>query len=97
MKTNLSTILICLTTVLISCGGIDSGNPISVDTTVSKYQVYFLFEHEGCKVFKFNDNGHIVYYTNCNGNMSWQVTRKQGKHTTTDHYNVPTSVTDSTK
>jgi hypothetical protein len=81
-------------TVLTSCGGY-SGDPIYVDTTSSKYEVYFLFEHEGCKVFKFMDNGRVVYYTNCDGNTSWEVTRQQGKHTTTDRYNVPTSVTDS--
>lgn len=93
MKPTLS-ILFALT-LLTSCGGY-SGDPISVDTTSSKYEVQFLFEHEGCKVFKFYDNGQRVYYTNCDGSTSWEVTRGQGKHTTTDHYNVPTSVTDST-
>lgn len=31
------------------------------------YKIEFLFEHEGCKVYKFNDDGRIVYFTNCRG------------------------------
>ena len=31
------------------------------------YQVDYLFEHEGCKVYRFYDRGNYVYFTNCNG------------------------------
>ena len=31
------------------------------------YNVEYLFEHDGCKVYRFNDNGNYVYFTNCNG------------------------------
>lgn len=31
------------------------------------YKVDYLFEHEGCKVYRFEDRGHYVYFTNCNG------------------------------
>lgn len=31
------------------------------------YKVDYLFEHDGCKVYRFYDNGHFVYFTNCNG------------------------------
>lgn len=31
------------------------------------YQVDYLFEHDGCKVYRFYDMGHYVYFTNCNG------------------------------
>jgi hypothetical protein len=34
------------------------------------YQVEFLFEHDGCKVYRFYDNGNRVYYTNCNGEIT---------------------------
>jgi hypothetical protein len=30
------------------------------------YEVDYLFEHEGCKVYRFYDYGY-VYFTNCNG------------------------------
>jgi hypothetical protein len=29
------------------------------------YDVDFLFEYEGCKVYRFYDYGNYVYFTNC--------------------------------
>ena len=34
------------------------------------YNVSFLFEHDGCKVYRFTDNFRYVYFTNCTGNTS---------------------------
>lgn len=34
------------------------------------YKVEYLFEHEGCKVYRFLDDGHFVYYTNCNSDVT---------------------------
>ena len=31
------------------------------------YQVDYLFEHDGCKVYRFTDHGYYVYFTNCRG------------------------------
>lgn len=31
------------------------------------YDVDYLFEHGGCKVYRFYDRGHYVYFTNCRG------------------------------
>ncbi len=31
------------------------------------YKVSYLFEHEGCKVYRFYDVGGYVYFTNCKG------------------------------
>ena len=31
------------------------------------YRVQYLFQHDGCKVYRFYDEGHYVYFTNCNG------------------------------
>jgi hypothetical protein len=31
------------------------------------YKVDYLFEHEGCKVYRFYDRGNYVYFTNCQG------------------------------
>jgi hypothetical protein len=30
------------------------------------FRVDYLFEHDGCKVYRFYDHGY-VYFTNCNG------------------------------
>jgi len=29
--------------------------------------VDYLFEHDGCKVYRFYDRGNYVYFTNCRG------------------------------
>ena len=31
------------------------------------YKVDYLFEHDGCKVYRFWDGSYFVYFTNCNG------------------------------
>ena len=33
------------------------------------YTVDYLFEHEGCKVYRFYDRGNYVYFTNCQGDV----------------------------
>jgi hypothetical protein len=44
--------------------------PVASQTAVNNqdYKVDYLFEHEGCKVYRFADRGYVVYFTNCNGN-----------------------------
>jgi len=53
---------------LFSCGGI----PImqSAPHNNETYTVDYLFEHDGCKVYRFYDHGSYVYFTNCNGNVT---------------------------
>jgi hypothetical protein len=34
------------------------------------YKVDYLFEHEGCKVYRFWDQGYYVYFTNCTGEVT---------------------------
>lgn len=45
---------------------IASSNPENNKT----YQVDYLFEHEGCKVYRFSDMGNYVYFTNCSGEVT---------------------------
>ena len=34
------------------------------------YEVSYLFEHDGCKVYRFLDQGNYVYFTNCKGEVT---------------------------
>ncbi|PXV64084.1 uncharacterized protein DUF4884 [Dysgonomonas alginatilytica] len=34
------------------------------------YEVDYLFEHDGCKVYRFLDNHKYVYFTNCTGDVT---------------------------
>jgi hypothetical protein len=42
------------------------------------YQVEFLFEKDGCKVYRFYDNRYI-YYTDCDGGSSTITYHREGK------------------
>ncbi|MGM0464669.1 MAG: DUF4884 domain-containing protein [Bacteroidota bacterium] len=37
------------------------------------YRVEYLFEHDGCRVYRFRDQGHYVYFTNCGGDVTSMV------------------------
>lgn len=46
--------------------------PVSTKTAINNkdYNVSFLFEHDGCKVYRFTDGGENIYFTSCNGETS---------------------------
>jgi hypothetical protein len=37
------------------------------------YVISYLFEHDGCKVYRFVDMGEYVYFTSCNGETSYRA------------------------
>lgn len=67
MKTFLWASYFFMTLSLTSC--ITPIKPVSqVSPSNNKdYKVDYLFEHDGCKVYRFHDLGHYVYFTNCQG------------------------------
>lgn len=34
------------------------------------YVVEYLFDHEGCKMYRFFDRGYYVYFSNCNSEIT---------------------------
>ena len=48
------------------------------------YDVKFLFECDGVKVYRFRD-GEDVYFTNANGMTKYQYTTRAGKYSHTTH------------
>jgi hypothetical protein len=70
MKTPAKSLFILFVSAgLFSCSRqipISKVNPVNNKT----YEVEFLFEHEGHKVYRFQDYGHYVYFTNCNGDVT---------------------------
>jgi len=51
-------------------------------TTNSEFKVDFLFENDGCKVYRFMDAGNYVYYTDCTGKISYEYTSGKTHHKT---------------
>ena len=64
-----SGLIICTAFMLHSCyieRPLTSEPPKNNET----YTVEYLFEHEGCKVYRFRDSGNYVYFTNCTGDVT---------------------------
>jgi len=61
---------IVLFVVLLNSCGIN--RPISTQQPSNNgtYAVDYLFEHDGCKVYRFQDMGRWVYFTNCAGDVT---------------------------
>lgn len=59
-------------TVLFLLSGCYMGVPLKIEPAAnnSSYQVDYLFEHDGCKVYRFYDQGRYVYFTNSQGTVS---------------------------
>ncbi len=59
--------LLCL--LIISFCSCAIQQPITTGKSANNqtYTVEYLFEHDGCKVYRFYDRGNYVYFTNCKG------------------------------
>ena len=62
---------LCLPTFLLviisGCRTIEEPISSAKPENNKSYNVEYLFEHDGCKVYRFHDYGKYVYFTNCNG------------------------------
>jgi len=61
--------LAILTALSIILAGCFAQRPLASEQPKNNktYEVEYLFEHDGCKVYRFSDFGNWVYFTNCNG------------------------------
>jgi len=60
--------------LIVICGSLSCTRQIPISKVTPEnnktYKVDFLFEYGGCKVYRFQDYGHFVYFTNCNGDVT---------------------------
>lgn len=49
------------------------------------YNVKFLFECDGVKVYRFLDRNRLIYFTDANGMTKYQYTTRTGKFSHTTH------------
>ena len=90
MKTLIRTfILFFCITGLVSCY---AGIPLKSGKSENNqtYEVSYLFEHDGVKVYRFWD-GRTVYYTDARGKTSWTETHSNGKSSYTVTHDVETA------
>jgi hypothetical protein len=69
MKTSIRFMVLFATILLLTACAARSPRVISITrpTNNPDYRVEFLFEHDGCRVYRFLDNGYYVYFTTCTG------------------------------
>ncbi len=78
MKKQLIAVLILATIFLSSCV---KDAQVTVNTTNSNFKVELLFEQDGCKMYRFKDGGHYVYWSNCKGKTETVYNESSGKST----------------
>lgn len=49
-------------------------------STVGEFKVEFLFEHDGCKMYRFYDGGKFIYYSNCKYKSTTYTEYQEGKN-----------------
>jgi hypothetical protein len=66
--------LLSITTgiIILAMSSCYSNKPITEQRAINNetYQVDYLFEHDGCKVYRFKDRGNYIYFTNCTGDVT---------------------------
>lgn len=55
---------------LVLTGCEKAGTQVQTDGAKHDFDVQFLFETDGVKVYRFYDSGDYIYFTNCNGETS---------------------------
>lgn len=53
-----------------------TGSPVQTDGAKHDFDVKFLFEVEGVKVYRFFDAGDYIYFTNTSGTTSYMTGSK---------------------
>ena len=79
-------ITLLLLPLLLISGCENRGEPRPVHTAHKgeNYDVRFLFEVDGVKVYRFTAGSHYVYFTNANGLVQFNRTVRTGKVTQTE-------------
>jgi len=47
------------------------------------FTVQFLFEQDGCKMYRFNDGGEFIYWSTCDGKVQYTVTEDDNTYPVT--------------
>ena len=55
------------------------------------FTVEFLFEQNGCKMYRFKDGGRYVYWSDCQGKVQSDYSTQSGKTRVTHHVEAVTS------
>ncbi|MFT3994806.1 MAG: DUF4884 domain-containing protein [Dysgonomonas sp.] len=77
MKTSRLIVILIALAMFTSC--LKKGDIISPEGNKDDFNVTFLFEADGIRVYRFYDGGRYIYFTNKEGKVGY--TRSNGKQT----------------
>lgn len=80
-KTLLLLAIICL----YGCETKTSPQQITVEQSNKDYNITLLFEVDSIRVYRFSDGGRDVYFSNSQGRIDYNYTRRVGKTGVTHH------------
>lgn len=66
----LPAIILVSLSILTSCSALKMPVSSHIPENNKNYEVDFLFEYDGCRVYRFFDRGNYVYFTRCEGEVS---------------------------
>lgn len=69
-------IIITIVAVLLMATSCAKETPVTNQQRVREYNVSYLFEMDGVRVYKFYDNGRAVYFTNRAGEVEYDLRQK---------------------
>jgi hypothetical protein len=72
---------IILILIVISVFGCKKGEQDTFSTSNANFKIDFLFEHNGCRVYRFLDDCDYVYFSDCSGRFEHETTHHNGKTT----------------
>lgn len=73
--------LVLAAACMLAAGCDAPGKPQSVSASTNPdYEISFLFEHDGCRVYRFSDNWEKRYFVNCGATSSASWNGSCGKN-----------------
>lgn len=75
-------LVLALASSMILTGCEKAGTPAQTDGAKHDFDVHFLFEADGVKVYRFWDAGEYIYFTNTSGTTSYKTSDKYSERKT---------------
>jgi hypothetical protein len=79
----------CVSVLLVAVVLSGCVNEAQESVQTGNFTIEFLFEKDGCKMYRFKDGRRYIYWSNCEGKVQADYNTKSGK--TKDHVETITS------
>lgn len=70
---------------ILALGSCNNQKPAKETIVNGDYKIEFLFEHDGCKMYRFYDGTRNVFWANCEGKVNADYETHGGKSSTSYH------------